>query len=299
MAYQVFAVTPATNSDDRCDATGAFIPGAQRFAMAYKGSFKTFDNVGSHAKRNFLQTIKDGPGSLDIFSYFGHGYKTQLGSAKIYTDQDIEDFAAVLREKLKGDAVVVLYACWAGIEGGFSTKLQGKLGPGVWVYGHTTLGHSYANPDVSEVQQSRSPRFRRLFAGSDLKAAWAESLRHTDMWLRFPIMWDVYIERELNAIRLLGKWKVPGPRTYVFEWAKANGTYGSLDSLNQDPEGTVQDETGGRKGTWTIEEELKISWESRESEKWSMPLKPLAQSIFGVPGFATRLSHTLAGKSQI
>lgn len=168
MAYQVFAVTPATNSDDKCDATGAFLPGAQRFANAYNGAFKSFNNVGSQVKKNFLQTIKDGPGSLDIFAYFGHGYKTQLGSAKIYTDQDLEDFAAVLKEKLKPSATVVLYACWAGIEGGFSTKLQEKIGPGVWVYGHTTLGHSYANPDVSEVQQSRSPRFRRLFAGSPI-----------------------------------------------------------------------------------------------------------------------------------
>ena len=81
MAYQVFAVTPATNSDDKCDATGAFIPGAQRFAHAYNGSFRAFDNVGSLVKKNFLKTIEDGPGSLDMFAYFGHGYKTQLGSA--------------------------------------------------------------------------------------------------------------------------------------------------------------------------------------------------------------------------
>ena len=35
MGYNVFAVTPATNGDDRKDATGAFIPGAQRLARAY------------------------------------------------------------------------------------------------------------------------------------------------------------------------------------------------------------------------------------------------------------------------
>ena len=298
MAYQVFAVTPAMNSDDDCDATGAFIPGAQRFAKAYNGSFRTFNNVGSQVKKNFLQTIEDGPGSLDMFAYFGHGWKTQLESAKIYTDKDIEDFAAVLKAKLKLDAVVVLYACWAGFEGGFSTMLQEKIGRSVWVYGHTTKGHSFANPDVSEVQQSRNPRFRRLFAGSDLTAAWAESLLYTDMWLRFPIMWDIYIERELNAIRLLGKWNVPGSKTYVFEPAKANGTYDSSDSLNQNPKGTVRDETGKRNGTWTISEELEISWESRESEKWSIPVKPNGQSIVAVSGFATRLSHTLPGKRQ-
>ncbi len=65
------------------------------------------------------------------------------------------------------------------------------------------------------MQQSRSPTFTELFKG-DLRAAWAESLRYTDMWLRFPIMWNMYIERELNAIRLLGKWSVPGSKTYVF-----------------------------------------------------------------------------------
>ncbi|MCV5090627.1 hypothetical protein OFC13_28775, partial [Escherichia coli] len=85
MAYQVFAVTPATNSDDKCDATGAFIPGAQKFAAAYNGSYKTFNNMAANAKKEFLQTIEDGPGSLDMFAYFGHGYTSQLGSAKIYT----------------------------------------------------------------------------------------------------------------------------------------------------------------------------------------------------------------------
>ena len=198
MGYNVFGVTPATNSDDRKDATGAFIPGAQRLARAYGGSFKSFDNVGADTKKNFLQTIKDGPGSLDMFAYFGHGWTTQLGSAKIYTKKDIDDLAEVLQGKLNQDATVVLYACWAGSSGGFSTKLQEKIGCGVWVYGHTSKGHSFANPDVSEVQQSRSPKFTELFKG-DLRAAWAESLLYTDMWLRFPIMWNMYIERDPPA----------------------------------------------------------------------------------------------------
>jgi hypothetical protein len=296
MGYQVFAVTPATNSDDKCDATGAFLPGAQRFANAFGGSYKSFDNASSQTKKSFLKTIEDGPGSLDIFAYFGHGWKTQLGSAKIYSDKDMDDLAEVLKKKLKGDAAVVLYACWAGFEGGFSTKLQEKLGTGIWVYGHTTLGHSFANPNVSEVQQVRSPNYRRLFEG-DLMGAWAESLRYTDMWIRFPIMWDMYIERELNAIRLLGKWKVPNGKTYVFEWSKANGKYSDLASMNQNPSGAVSD--GARKGTWTIAEQLEISWGAGSNEVWTMPLKPLAQSIIGTPGLATRLNHTVPGKSQI
>lgn len=299
MSYQVFAVTPSTNSDDKCDATGAFLPGAKRFADAFGGSFRSFNNLGSNAKKDFLQTVSDGPGSLDVFAYFGHGWKTQLGSAKIHTEKDMDALVEALKPKLKTDATVVLYACWAGFPGGFSTKLQEKLGPGMWVYGHTTLGHSFANPNVSEVQGVRNPKFRELFKTSDLMAAWAESLRYTDMWLRFPIMWDTYIERELNAIRLLGIWKIPGGATYVFEWAKKNGKYDSLDSINQNPSGTVKDDANRRKGSWTIGEQLVISWETGERENWPTPIRPLAQPITGVNGFSARTKHTLAGKSQI
>lgn len=298
MSYTVFAVTPTSNSDNKCDATGAFIPGAQRFANAFGGSYRSFDNSGTDVKKNFLNTIDDGPGSLDVFAYFGHGWKSQLGSAHIYTEADMTELAEVLKKKMKPDGVVVLYACWAGFEGGFSTKLLEKMGSGIWIYGHTSLGHSFANPEVSEVQQVRSPRYRRLFQGSDLFAAWAESLRHTDMWLRFPIMWDTYIERELNAIRLLGKWKLPNSKNYAFEWSKANGKYDTLDSINQNPKGSVKDD-GGRKGTWTLSEKLEIAWDTHEFETWPSPIRPLAQPVNGAVGYAKRLSHTVAGKSQI
>jgi hypothetical protein len=299
MAYNVFAVTPATNSDDKKDATGAFLPGAQRFANAFGGSFRSFNNVGAQVKKTFLQTLEDGPGGLDIFAYFGHGYKTQLGSAKIYTDKDMDQLADVLKTKMNLGGIIVLYACWAGFPGGFSTKLQEKIGRSVWIYGHTTLGHSYANPNVSEVQQDRNPRFRLLFDGSPLTAAWAEALRYTDMWIRFPVMWDEYIERELNAIRLLGKWKVQGGKTYVFEWSKTNGKYIGLDSINANPSGAERDDASKEKGSWVIDRRLEIRWDGGAREEWAMPLDPLAQQVIGVSGFATRLTHTLPGKSQI
>jgi hypothetical protein len=298
MAYQVFAVTPATNSDDKCDATGAFIPGAQKFAAAYNGSYKTFNNMAANAKKEFLQTIEDGPGSLDMFAYFGHGYTSQLGSAKIYTDKDINDLAEILKKKLKNDATVVLYACLAGAERGFSSQLQEKLKPNIWVYGHTTVGHSFTNPDVSEVQGVRSPRYRKLFADSELRGAWQEALAYTDMWLRFPIMWDEYIIRELNAIRLLGKWKVSGNKIYIFEWNKQNGKYGQLSDLNMKPDGTIRDETGRRSGTWKVDEVVRIFWDTGETENWALPVKPNLQPILGGTSTATRLSHTKPGKAQ-
>ncbi len=234
-----------------------------------------------------------------MFAYFGPGWTTQLGSAKIYTEQDIDDLAGVLQGKLNQDAAVVLYACYAGSPGGFSTKLQAKIGCGVWVYGHTTKGHSFANPDVSEVQQSRSPKFTELFKGTPLRAAWAESLLYTDMWLRFPIMWNMYIERELNAIRLLGRWSVPGSKTYVFDWARANGTYDSLESLNKDPEGTVKDEAGRRNGSWTIADLANNVGPPATPRRWPMPLQPIAQPITGMSGFANGSSTQWRGKSQI
>ncbi|WP_342361954.1 hypothetical protein [Terrarubrum flagellatum] len=299
MSYSVFATTPATNSDHKNDATGAFIPGAQKFATAYGGSYRNFNNVGSGAKDNFLQTIKDGPGSLDMFAYFGHGWNNppQLGSAHIFTEADMDQFAAVLREKLKPDGIIVLYACSAGSPNSFTTMLQEKVGSASWVYGHYSVGHSFANPDVSEVQQTRSPRYRKLFTG-ELRAAWSESLHYSDMWLRFPIMWDMYIERELNAIRLLGSWSVPGSGTYVFTWSKTNGTYDSLESINQNPSGIVKDQAGRKQGQWTIDDQIRITWDSGESEIWIMPVKPSAQPILGGAGFAVRKSHTLPGRGQ-
>jgi hypothetical protein len=301
MSYNVFAVTPANNSDHKNDATGAFIPGAKRFAAAYGGAYKTFDNsVGNRTKKNFLKTIQDGPSSLDMFAYFGHGYHhpPQLGSAHIYTRADIEEMADALREKLVPGGIVVLYACLAGSPTGLSTILQDKIGRDCWIYGHTSVGHSFANPDVSEVQQSRSPTYRDLFRG-ELRAAWSEALHYTDMWLRFPVMWDEYITRELYAIRLLGTWAVPGGDQYVFEWAKANGAYASLDDLNQDPVGTVREgKTGRRRGTWSIGHAIKIAWDDGGSETWSLPVVPMAQTILGVSGVAKRLKHTLPGKGQ-
>lgn len=300
MAFQVFAVTLATNSDNKGDATGAFIPGAQRIANAYGGSFRTFNNIGSdvEVKRNFLRTIEDGPGSLDLFAYFGHGWNTQLASAKIYTKSDRQDLANVLKVKLKENAIVVLYACLAGVEDGFSTQLQADLGQKIWVYGHTTVGHAYTNPDVSEVQQVRCPRFRKLFAGSDLMGAWQVALSYTDMWLRFPIMWDEFIIRELNAIRLLGTWIVSGNRKYVFEWSKPDGRYASLSDLNVNPAGTIREENTPRSGKWTIDDVVRISWNTGETESWALPVNPKSQPILGGTSSAKRLTHTKPGKLQ-
>jgi hypothetical protein len=313
MSYNAFAITPANNKDDKNDATGAFIPGAQKFAYAYKGAFRKFNNLPGESKKNFLKALTDdAPGGLDLFAYFGHGYHTQLGSAGIITDKDTDQLADILKKKLNPGAIVILYACFAGVENGFSTTLQKKLGGwDIWVYGHATLGHSFANPDVTEVQERRNPGFRRVYPGSSpLRGPWNEALHYTDMWLRFPVMWDEYIDRELYAIRLLGKWKVSAGgknKTYVFSWDKKNEIYTDLASINKNPTGTVKEQipggsaAAGDEGTWEIDRQLEISWKSGARETWQLPLNVLAQTGIGAGGSiisAKRETHTLPGKSQ-
>jgi hypothetical protein len=311
MSYKAFAITPTNNQDDKKDATGAFIPGAQKFANAFKGSFRKFNNLPGESKKSFLKTIVDeAPNGLDLFAYFGHGWNTQLGSAGINTDGDIDQLAEILKKKLNPGAIIILYACYAGIENGFSTKLQKKLGGyNIWIYGHSTLGHSFANPDVTEVQEARNPRFRRLYpASSPLRSPWNEALHYTDMWIRFPVMWDEYIDRELYAIRLLGRWKVNvagKTKTYIFSWDKKNGIYTDLDSINKNPTGTVKEQVpgnpaGGDEGTWEIDRQVQISWKSGAKETWDLPLNVLSQT--GTAGGrvinAKRETHTLPGKPQ-
>jgi hypothetical protein len=312
MTFKVYAVAAGQNSNNQftgvmdTDSSGAFVPGAQRFAAAYKGTYKTFDN-SKNSNRNFLQAVNAAPDNLDVFAYFGHGCKTQLGSASINNDADIENFAKVLRTKLKPSSTVVLYACWAGYEAGFSTMLQRKLGTQVWVYGHRSLGHSFANPDVTEVQKERNPEFKVLDFRSadpmkDLYDPWCVALMYTDMWLRFPLMWNEFINRELFAIRLLGTWRIGSSNTtYLFEWSRKPGTYDDLGSLNVNPSGTVSVVGDrNRKGSWTINEALRIEWQSGDKETWPLPLisKGTRAKISGIEVNVVRLKRNNPGKIQ-
>jgi hypothetical protein len=312
MTIKAYAVAAGSNTKDKetgkviTDSSGAFVPGAQRWAAALKGTYKTFNNL-QNSNKNFMDEVAAAPDNLDIFAYFGHGWKNQLGSCSINNEQDIDAFAKLLKTKLKPSATVVLYACLAGIEGGFSSTLQRKLGQGIWVYGHKTVGHSFANPDVTEVQQERKPEFKVLdFRNADsarsLYDPWCVSLQYTDMWIRFPIMWVKYIERELFAIRLLGTWRLQGSnKTYLFEWNRKNGTYDDLASMNKDPVGTVSivgDQVS--KGTWTINDALMIEWQSGDKEVWPLPLDSKGTRVRkgSSESTAVRLKRNNPGKIQ-
>jgi hypothetical protein len=304
MGYNVHAVAAGTDTK-QSDARGAFIPGAQKFANALGGSYRTFDN-SKNARRNFLDKVNEGQNGLDVFAYFGHGWKTQLGSADIFTDEHLTEFADVLRPKMKPNAAVVLYACWSGIENGFTKLLQEKLGSGIWVYGHTTAGHSFMNPDVSEMQPSYSPNYSLYYPiGHDLRAAWADALKYSDMWIRFPIMWQDFITLELYAVRLLGQWRVGQGNSspvYEFKWERNNRSFESLSDINAYPAGTVKTlGASTRMGLWTIQDQgVVVNWNDGATELWPLPLRSQGTqvNIGNQVISATRIKRNLPGKLQ-
>lgn len=307
MAFNAFAIAPSQNKDDQHDATGAFHPGAQKFARAYNCTWRTFDNSGSSAatRKNFLDTITTYcPGNCDLFAYFGHGYPGGLGSAHI-GDGQLNDFIKVLQPKLAAVPVVVLYACSCGKSGGFTGKLREKLGGDTWVYGHTTVGHSFMNPDVSEEYAGNSPTYKLYYpVGDDFRAAWAEALKYTDLWLRFPLLYNDALTAEVNARRLLGTWEVNFAGDiyqYAFDnsgdaWSTASGR-----DIDAAPEGTVKafampdKKTAADEGTWKVSDRVRINWASGWTEQWPLPLHVAGQTGMseGVMLTAKRLSHTI------
>jgi len=296
-----WAVTTKNNKANEFDCDYVFKPGGRRIQKAYGKGYSEFSNGLPYPanKKDLLEVInKQVGGNLDLFAYFGHGYNTQLGG-HILSKTDINELADAIKPKMKPGGSIIFYSCLAGSSGGFTTMLLDRIGLGVWIYGHTTSGHSFTNPDVSEVHNGDGPRFK-LFSnvvGQDLRAAWAESLAKTDMWLRFPLMQHADIVKELNAIRLVGTWSVPGGGTYTFDWPVTNGEYDSDESICVNPQGTVRDRSG-KVGSWEMDDELVLSWGGLSREYWSMPLNPSAQRIKGAAGVAKRLSRGKFGKTQ-
>jgi hypothetical protein len=305
MAITAFAIAAGQNTGGKNDATGAFLPAAQKFGAAYNCPWRQFDNSGPGVavRKRFFDTIETNcPGGTNLFAYFGHGIASGLPSANVYGD-DIDDLLKVLVPKIVKPFVAVLYACSAGMAQGFSGKLRSKLGPDVWVYGHTSVGHTFTNPDVSEEASGNSPTFRQLYgSGSALRGPWAEALKYTDLWLRFPLMEDANIDAEVNARRLLGKWEVTASgsiRQCQFDSAYEAWTLQSDRDIDAPPKGTVKAIDPKKpsnvvdQGTWEITDQLSVSWGSGSTEIWQLPLRVVGQqgTAGGGPLSAKRISH--------
>lgn len=305
-AVRAFAVSVEKNHQNTAkypsDATGAFLPGARRFGAAYRCGYKTFDNIGAAAtvRRRFLKTIEDHcPGNTNLFAYFGHGTKNGISSAECFRDT-VDDLLRILKPRLSFPCAIVLYACSAGAAGGYTGLLRDKLGESAWVYGHTTAGHAFVNPDVSEEATSRSPSFRLMYpTGSDLRREWSQGLEYSDLWLRFPLMDDFEIESELYARRLMGTWEVrfDGGSLWQYEFEMPSTTWRIAPGRPYfpTPRGTVVAKKAGKvgdKGSWYVTNAAVMKWDSGKSETWPLPLQVSGQrgDSEGYPLTANRIS---------
>ncbi len=306
MSVTAFAIAPGQNSHGN-DSTGAFQPGIEAFRKAYGCPWRLFENLDADAvvRRRVYDAISVHcqPGT-DLFAYFGHGIPNGLPSAGIY-EQNLDDLVAVLAPKLAPGARVILYACSSGVSGGLTGKLREKLGGDVTVYGHTSVGHSFMNPDVSEASAAGSG-WRQLHPlGSELHWAWAECLKFTDLWLRFPVMGDDAVNAELNARRLVGTWEVRGDgatRQYVFD--DTDGTAWRADSggaVDAAPTGTVRAfdprarGSAADRGTWEVTSDgAAVTWLGGGEENW-----PLSDGALRVTGQDVRADGTLLTARRI
>ncbi len=205
-----FVFCPQFNSASHAghDATGAFQPGAGLYRRHYEGLGKQvvsyrFDNTAPDANRRraILDAFQRGAGSqrYDAFVYFGHGSSHAMRSAG-FNLAAIDDLARALRIYAKPSAKIVLYACSCAASGGFAYQLARALSgwahTGLTVIGHTTIAHSYRNPQVRRFPSSRGEAGEAV-APDGKYAAWAAALHDRDslFWAEFPFMTPV----EINA----------------------------------------------------------------------------------------------------
>lgn len=305
MGINAFAIAPQNNEGGKNDATGAFHVGALKFASAYNCTWRKFKNTGTQAenRKSFFKEIEDFcPGGVNYFAYFGHGYTNGLGSADVGMKQ-LDDFIKVLQPKISKPFFMALFACSCGKEQGFSGKIREKLGNSVWIYGHTTVGHTFKNPDISEEASSNSPTYHLLYPyGTELRAPFAEALKYTDLWHRMVTMEYPAIEAELNARRLLGTWEVSGAgvkNKYVFDYKYETWSITSGRAIDEPIVGTVKliDPKNSKAvletGSWTITDKVYVSWPSGGSETWPLHLTTAGQPVIAGGNYLTakRLSR--------
>lgn len=141
----------STNSPNKYDATGAFIPETQKFVGFHRANsdhevvMYPIDCSVSRPKRRaqVLAALKNHD-EIEMFVYFGHGLERSIQIG--FDTSCVSLLADPLKEK--GCKTVVLYACSVSgnVKAGFAKALAEKSG--ARVYGHTVEGHAVWNPFV-------------------------------------------------------------------------------------------------------------------------------------------------------
>lgn len=207
---------PDRNSDGKGDFTGAFEPESDRYKTFHVGRGDTaqIHRIDiSHGASKRLAQVEEAlrATTFDRLAFFCHGTRhwLQLGMAsKTEVEQArLMGTAKVIAASSTPTLRIALYACGTGAgedetegvpggEGGFADLLRDALCAAgrsdVWVFAHTSAGHTTRNPDVRffpglgspygqvgglDVARRHTPEYSRL----------RELLKHPTNGFRFEI----------------------------------------------------------------------------------------------------------------
>ena len=204
------------------DATGAFRPGAVAFKEIHNIPqdifYFDYNDPPATLRKKIVDKLKTLPceddEGLDVVAYFGHGIPRGLSSAQFYTNDktfdvtaDVTELASAIKATCKQTVRVVLYACSAGaLPHSFAGALSVALGSqDAQVFGHTVLGHSFANAMVAVFDCGHTGRYLVDPSATE----WSKWLKEINagnsndptehpLWAKFPFMTNEEIRESLG-----------------------------------------------------------------------------------------------------
>ncbi len=208
--YPMHNQAPDVHNPQGNDATGAFHPGAAMYQKYYTKlgcdvTMCKFDNhlPGDQRRAQILNALAIGAadGWYDAIVYFGHGYKDGMPSAG-FALKSIDELTNAIWSYGQYSVKVVLYACSCAIDGGYAWRISEAMKPwaqeGYGVYGHSSAGHAFMNPQVRQYPNGGAVTGIKTAPAGKIPA-WIKALNDpkSTLWLRFPFMSEEEIAAEL------------------------------------------------------------------------------------------------------
>lgn len=197
------AFAPASNTEGKKDATGAFHPEARAWAQFVgEAEVVRFDNTrGKVAQRSAVLSAICDAKNLSHLAFFCHGWTNGIQPGITTSDLNAVAAAVELASPLV-DLVVTLYCCSTGGggiggDGGFADEFRDALcRRGVTrcvIDAHVTPGHTTQNPHVRRFTGAGTEYGGAggqwiVSPGSRLWPRWRGSLQRTDLRFEFPTL---------------------------------------------------------------------------------------------------------------